>query len=341
MNKKEKNKYILTTLPWILIPIVLLVGSSIALTVNWDTFKTGLNVILIIVNAFLTLILVAIVAVFIINIIKSAKENKVKNTGYKTKAKVKLVKLKSSADYKDKTGIKIINRYSVMIEFVDANKQQKEYIFSKEFNREQVNYLLSLEEIDIITNGKTCYLDDDMSKAKDTPLDYLKDSRITLTYRYGTKHMMNLMYKFSWGIGIVFLLTAAAFIVYAIVDFGKTSLAWILVAIVVGAVGGVEILNALKLKRENETRKLGKKTKAESFEKTQHTMGRRAPHTHTDLDTQTYNVIFKFKTETGKIKKKSALISAEDYAIIDTIKQLPIIVYKENAVLDYDELPKI
>ena len=88
---------------------------------------------------------------------------------------------------------------------------------------------------------------------------------------------------------------------------------------------------------QKSLKNLGEKTFADSFEK----FVKNKIHPKPDIDRQTYYVRYTFTTEDGQVIKVEEMLSPADYAIIDTLEKLPIIVYKNYSMINFEEFPKI
>jgi len=333
MNKNERKQFLLSNLPWLIIPIFLLAVFILLAVFKWESGTTAARVILVISIVFAGGISVLLISYLLTHTIKSLNEEKVVQSGQRASAKIEKVFLRESTDTKSYSGVKINNLYGITISYSHPDtKKTKYYTFSKLFTRYEVNYLLSLEKINISTNGKACIIEEDLEKANSTPLEYLKDERITGNLRFGTKqlHKANSLYQFLYPFICFFI---AIFLLITLNP--EISVIPVATFVIIGATSLIRI--SFKRSSEKLIRKYGKKAFAKSFRKQIINPSNPEP----DLSSQNYIVEYDFETENGNLRTTESRISAEDYAILDNMTKLPIIVYKDQSVIDYDEFSKI
>lgn len=334
MNKEERKKYLLTKFAWILIPLIILTGFILLAVFKWNSGTLPAKILLVICIAFGSLI-TAILTIFTLEtVIKCAMEEKVEHKGYHTTSKIIKVSFKESTDIKGYGGVRITTLFKVKIEYLDPEtKEIKHYTFGKGMSRQEVNYLLSLERVKIITDGRTCFLNEDLEKSINMPLDKLNDEKIHVI-RFDSKDKKKIYNAVIWLSFATCISFAFALLLSCIVrkDAFSGFSAMLLMAISI-----VQLINNIKNGRKNKLlAKLGKKSFADSFKKEAINSG-----PEPDLDHQFYRVVYTFTTDDGQVITAEDMLAPSDYAIIDTLEKLPIIVYQDYSMVDFDRFPKI
>lgn len=336
MNKKERTSYFLQKLPWILMVTALAAGFVVlAFIVKWNDGQNILGkVMLIIALVFAGFIFIALNSFTYTTIIKCAIEEKIERTGDYASAKVIKVTFKESGDFKDFSGLKVSTLYNVIIEYSHPEtKKTKQYKFGRGFSRREADYMLSLDKINIITNGRTCFLNEDLRNLKDMPLENLKDERIHVM-RLDSKDYGRVYNAVTWLAIAIELCMGLIFTISCII---KKSFVYLIGAFICFYSIKVTFTNRRKEgKKRNLLTTHGKKTFADSFKKFV-----KNPMPEPDIDRQTYYVGYTFTTEDGQVITAEEMLSPTDYAIIDTLEKLPIIVYKKYSMVDFDQFPMI
>ncbi len=223
--------------------------------------------------------------------------------------------------------------YLVVLEYMDDNGQLKRTSPLQSFTGKEVAYLQKKEKFSVHVYKNTCVINEDLSgvetsdlapvkpkpKQEPVPVEEMSDSHIGRTFKFYLKRL----------------------IIYCIIDFAailigilcRRSLRLYLFPIsIIFAVSLVFlIIQTIKCSRQTITAKYGKRVTAIKFS---------CKIKHLKSGNYSHNISFTFKTESGKEKVSTTKVSNSQYEQTLKINKLPIIVYKNSAVVDFARLVK-
>lgn len=276
-------------------------------------------------------------------LVKSKNEEKVLETGFSSKGRISKIILSETATAK--YGVKNYHEHSlycIIISYNDKNGAERQYKPSLKFNRTDISYLLYKGEFAVICNEKCCAITEQMDNAyiadNDLMENFIKTQKDDPKLK-GIKRPKGLSYK---AILIISPLVLIFILISSILGFGNVFYNSIINGSMQEKIITIFIIVAIVFTLSKAyfstltaylTSKKGKQDFATYFKITS--------YNPRGIAGMRVTITFTYKDKNGNEKRTKQLLQYNQYEIVKSLDKLPILVYKGNAVVDYDRFPKI